>query len=282
MKSSIEYWTKTFPEKQRQAREADLPRRLAVLTPSAVAKWIGVIDEALPGVARVKTDRPCDYSAWAAALGAPRGPNAEKQNASRYYYYGNGGLADEFMSFATDASQPDWPDDHAHLVEFALRFLEADVMLFRSGYTKRHLLRRLRQAKLDQGHKARCIALIKRAVTDGTGLEEFREFTRLAVQVGDDALKARLTEMANGAFLTTDDFRGMDYFDVFGRLHDAGKYSYAGWFQSPCDPRKLDVSSLDVVHNDPPNENRTKRNAWRILYHLHVIERQSPDGLPLS
>lgn len=249
------------------------------LTPEAAAHWTGVIDRAEPFVRAKPATRPCDYGPWEEGLLELGKLEADWPHAGRYTYgIGVGGL----MEFADFVSSTSWPADHCGLVDFALRFLEADVMLFRSGYTKRHLLRRLRRAELDQTQQERCVELIKRAVTTGSGLEEFREFKRLATCVGDDFLRVWLQSMAEGAFLTVDDFKGADYFDVFGRLHEAGKYSYAAWFQSPTDPRKMDVSSLDVVNKKPAGDNRSKRNAWQILYHIQMIERQATNGLPFD
>ena len=113
------------------------------------------------------------------------------RHANRYYWQGNDVPADraiKLILFADKVSAPGWPKEHGHLTDFALRFLEADVMLFRSGYVKRHLLCRLRQARLDLSQAERAVSLVKRAVTDGSGLEEHREFRRLAARIRTDDL----------------------------------------------------------------------------------------------
>lgn len=265
----IAYWTKTYPEKQRRAREADLPRRLALLTPEATANWIGIIEKASRETAVSERKRPCDYSAWAKALRAPRGPKSEAQDAKRYYYYGNGGFADELMSFASDASLPGWPLDHAHLVDFALCFLEADVMLFRSGYTKRHLLRRLRQAKLNDVHKKRAVDLIKRAVVNGSGLEEFREFKRLTLLVANEDLRIWLEKSSEGAFLTVNDMHH-DVLEWCEKFDDRTwqKLGRFGFSLQPTYAFAAEAPHTIVKTKDLTEDNRIKKNAWHILDHL--------------
>ena len=105
--------------------------------------WIGFIDQALPLVGEANPDRPCEYSRWTAALDKAREAIERWPQSGEYDWPDNPNpprLPTDLMSFARGVSKPGWPDDHAHLVEFSLRFLEADVMLFRSGYLKRHLL----------------------------------------------------------------------------------------------------------------------------------------------
>lgn len=266
-----------YGEEQRQARETDLPRRLAVLTPEAASGWIDVIDQAMPLVARETFKRPCDYGPWRRALEQLQAPVQPEATYTPRFADADSGL----INFATDASMPGWPDEHAHLVEFALRFLEADVMLFRSGYTKRHLLRRLRQVKLDPAQNERAIALIKRAVTQGTGLEEFREFKRLAVRVADDDLKEWLAEKADGAYVNTSHIFEAGFGHLFRPLFDIGQF-LDGWFQGPADPKKLDVFSLDIAKKGLPDDNPAKLNAWRVLNHMRQNERHSTHGLPLN
>ncbi|MEO9823342.1 MAG: hypothetical protein ABJF50_02870 [Paracoccaceae bacterium] len=252
----------------RKAQEADLPRRLAILTPETTIGWIDVIEQALPLVALETPKRTCDYGPWRKALGELQAPEQPDETYTERFADADSGL----INFSTDASKPGWPQDHAHLVEFALRYLEADVMLFRSGYVKRHLLRRLRQAVLDRKQTERAVALIKRVVTHGSGLEEFREFKRLSVRVGDDDLREWLEKMAEGAYVNADHFSG--YFHVFHPLLEVGKYAPTGWFQCPNEPAKLDVFSLNVVKKKGvPDDNRIKVNAWCVLNHMRLNER---------
>ena len=87
------------------------------------------------------------------------------------------------MDFASDVAQPGWPGPRPDLIAFALAFLEADVMLFRSGYVKRHLIKRLQQSPLTSDDITRIDALLRRAVTRGSSLEEFKGYRILAAHL---------------------------------------------------------------------------------------------------
>ncbi|NNE79867.1 MAG: hypothetical protein HKN18_06290 [Silicimonas sp.] len=263
----IDYWTRTFPEERRLENEADLPRRLEVLTPEAAAFWITVLNRAEPIAQAVSWKRPCDYGPWAAAI--------EKIESIDKNWPPMGQVQNPFptsnlMAFAGDASLPGWPADHTHLVDFALRFLEADVMLFRSGYTKRHLLRRLRQANLDATQTARAEALARRAVTKGTGLEEFREFCRLTARIVTDDLRQWLEVTADGVYLTLDSLDGFDIAEYLGRMDDATmrKISRHGFGLRLKYAFAADLSQPITKVKDLPADNCIKRNAWRMLRHI--------------
>jgi hypothetical protein len=262
-------WLRRYDEEQRKAHEADRPRRLAVLTSEAAGGWISVIDQALPLVERETFRRPCDYQPWRAALQQLKAPDQPEEIYSPRFADADSGL----INFSTDASKPGWPEAHRHLVDFALRYLEADVMFFRSGYTKRHLLRRLRQARLDQQQKARAVALIKRAVTQGTGLEEFREFCRLASKVMTDELRLWLAGQAKGVLITLDERYGRtvwEWADFFSEK-ELKKLE----FSFPAGHRYLfeaEAPHSVVKIEDVPKDNRVKQNAWRILAHVKRTE----------
>jgi hypothetical protein len=110
------------------------------------------------------------------------------------------------MGIAQDVAQPGWPEARSDLIEFALAFLEADVMLFRSGYTKRHLIKRLQQSPLSDAEISRVDVLLRRAVLQGTGLEEARAFRRLAARLCVQGylpdLAEWLREQSHGAIVT--------------------------------------------------------------------------------
>lgn len=265
--SEIRYWTKDYPEQVRREREADRPRRLKVMTPEAATFWISVLDRAEPMARAATWKRPCDYAPWSDAL--------EKIASIDKDWPPMGDVPDAFptsniMSFARDVACPGWPEGHAHLVEFALRFLEADVMLFNSGYVKRHLLRRLRQAHWTDQQTDRAEALLRRAVVEGTGLEEYREFCRLASRVLNDDLGEWLADQAERAFLTLGDLDGDDYLrwaetlgeDALQKLAKHGlslrlKHAFA------ADPPHSIIKIKDL-----PEDNRIRRNAWRMLRHI--------------
>jgi len=128
------------------------------------------------------------------------------------------------LNIASDIAQPGWAEPRDDLIEFALVYLEADVMLFRSGYTKRHLIKRLQQSPLSKRHVARIDALLRRAVCDGTGVEEFRAYRKIAAHlVLEDRLpdlEDWLEEQADGAILTLDRADGALLADLRSRLSE--------------------------------------------------------------
>lgn len=266
--------------RNRREREADLSRRLALMTPVASAHWSSVIERALPLARKVQPSRPCDYRPWASALTQIEKVDAEWPLRGPYPWPVDPG---SLMSFADMVGCPGWPEDHAHLVDFALLFIEADVMLFRSGYTKRHMLRRLRQASLDASQTERVRRIVRNGVENGTGLEEFREIRRIAARVADEALTEWLAEKAEGVVLTLDSLDVPDYIRVFETLDETAlrKLSRAGWGWTgsrnwgftPIGPPDL-VKKANI-----PQDNRIKVNAWRILRHIDRVsgaERNQP------
>jgi hypothetical protein len=145
-----------------------------------------------------------------------------------------------FFEALVDIAQPGWPEPRADLIQFALAVLEADVMLFRSGYAKRHLIRRLQQSPLADADVLRVQALLERAVLQGTGLEEARAYRKLAAHLAvagrlpgfEDWLEAQ----AEGAVLTLSDAHWpiMDWLEdkedkvaqMFSRVADYGEHTF--------------------------------------------------------
>lgn len=239
-----------------------------------VTNWIGVIDRALPLAKAEQPPRPCHYGPWAAALLKLEKIDAEWPKLGRHYYDAG---PSSLMACAHRVSRPGWPDEHAHLVEFALRFLEADVMLMSSGYAKRHLLRRLRQASLTTDQTGRAIALVKRAVTDGTGLEEFREFCRLATRLITDDLHAWLSETAEGAYITISDIDGEDLARI--ELFDTAtrrKVTRYGFNLRPNYAFRSDFSLPVIKTSELTETNKTRKNAWRMLRHIERVGASRP------
>ncbi len=251
-----------FHEQRRREREADLPRRLRELTPEAASRWTGVLNRAEP-LARAETpNRPCDYGPWTAALEKVAGKDIEWP-------------AQALMKFARDVSAPGWPQAHAHVVDFALRFLDADVMLFNSGYVKRHMLIRVRQAKLTEAQAERARRILERAVVDGAGLEEFREFCRLAARVWTEAFGVRLAALSQGAMLTLDHIDAGEWAGTVARFDEATlrKLMRTDWscravwaFPATFEPRLTKTVDLPPI-------NRVKVNAWRMLRRAKTIRR---------
>lgn len=157
--------------------EQDRVARAARLAPQKVAEFTELVNQVSRTVE--SGDRPCSYEPWKAAL---------KEYSRTPPYIGElpddwDWLPSKLMNFARDIAQPGWPEPRLDLIEFAIAFLEADVMLFNSGYIKRHLIKRLQQSLLSEEHVSRIDVLLRRASTQGTGLEEARAFRKLAAHL---------------------------------------------------------------------------------------------------
>ena len=191
-------------EQNRRRREADAPDRALRLSPDITERWTAVLRDASTLVAPGR--RPCDTAPWIAAIHeaglrhgfAPHPDDLVPKTT----------IASRLRNFIEDAALPAWPDPRPDLIEFALTVLETDVMLFRSGYAKRHLATRLRHAPLTDADIARLDAVLRRAVTRGTGLEEYRGYAKLAAHLVATGrlpdLPDWLATRAEGAILTLD------------------------------------------------------------------------------
>lgn len=150
-------------------------------------------------------------------------------------------------------------------------------MLFCSGYTKRHLARRLQQSALTDDEVTRIEANLRRAVNDGAGLEEFRAYAKLAAHlVTAERLPAFadwLAERAQGAILTLDKAGGAEWQEMFwanSRLTDPDKarLSRVNWFG----PSKFGTPWPELDRVVPAGKslqtdraNKVRRNAYLML-----------------
>ncbi|MEM1372909.1 MAG: hypothetical protein AAGF78_00865 [Pseudomonadota bacterium] len=261
-------WLKTTQqyEAETHARQrADAEERALRLHPDDVTRWTDVMKAVAP---TVRTGaRPCDYRPWQAALDAyGRVPHWIGKAT-----LAEGMVAAQLMWMAWDVAQPAWPAPRRDLIDFALTFLEADVMLFRSGYCKKLLLRRLRQAPLAAGDMASLDGLIRRSVARGTGLEEFREYAKLAAKLELDGrlpgLRQWLEAEARGAVIT-----GWEYIEMhtsglnFEALLEAYGRQRTAFFRYP------DFTEM-TGRPRPDAASKAKRNAWLILMQIARTER---------
>ncbi len=267
-----------WQEDARKRREADAPARALRLAPEIVDHWQKQLEKAIPHVRPGRT--PCDYSPWVTALSKARGtvpPQGIHDDPYAHWNYHN-----DFKSFVEDLALPAWPVPRRDLMDFALLFLEADVMLFRSGYAKRHMIKRLKQAPLTQSDIARLDKMLRRSVLEGAGLEEYRAWCKLVAHLvanghlGD--LPAWLFPQAKGAFLNYSmadgrlaqqfwkaDLSDADMKKLVGGVWRASRYAVA-W---PDLRRVVDTDgAIDTA------DQRIKRNAWRMLDHIF---RRVPD-----
>ncbi|KMW58614.1 hypothetical protein AIOL_003592 [Candidatus Rhodobacter oscarellae] len=229
--------------------------------------WAGIIDRAESEARAVSPPRPCDYKRWTEAIARACGKDAVWLG-SYWIIFGNN--AEGLMAYTAMVARPVWPEEHQHLVEFSLRFLEADVMLFRSGYAKKNLLQRSRQARLSDDHKARLRQLVRRTLLQGTGMDEFREYCRMAVKLSPLGFEGELKEWAAQAYLTTE-IPGIELIKIITQLDEKacerwvtrtrnrGARYYAV---------RSDLSLPLVKVADLPVENKLWRSAWLMLQHL--------------
>lgn len=248
----------------KEQSDADIPRRLDVFASGAPEGWTELVRRAQDHIKRMMlldpAERRCDYTPWQRALAAV------------------GAHHIDLMSFADTAGRPPWPYDRQHLIEFALTFLEADLMLFRSGYTKRHLLDRLRQSDLTIGQIDRVVAILKRAVLEGSGLEEFRACCRTAAALNPPGLAVWLRSIASAAKL--DRGRHLHILDHRNLPAAYGEKGLAEWsdlvfFRPPkyAIPADLCGPLVQMTPKDWADpQNRAAVNAWRML---RAIERRS-------
>ncbi len=247
--------------------DADLPRRLAVFARGAPEEWTKIVVHAHAALInqglRDAAGRACDYAPWQKALTAV------------------GARHIDLMSFAETAGRPPWPVERENLIEFALTFLDADPMLFRSGYAKRHLLDRLRQCSLPTEQFDRLSRILKHAVTRGTGVEEFRAYCRIAGALRPPGLAEWLRPFANQAKL--DRARHLGSAD---RLRLSPEFAEKGWpeytrtlgYKPPRHAVSADLCGELIPMtardwSDP--QNRCAVNAWLML---RAIDRRSQVG----
>lgn len=175
------------------------------ISPDILAFWSETVtalaDEISSGTS------PCDYSGWLNALSdivippearLPLLPDLQPAHALMY--------------IAETIAHPPWPEDRHSQVRFALAFLEADVMLFRSGYAKSRLIDRLRQSALNTDQIVQVDKQLRRSIINGCGLQECRAYSRLAAKLAVDGHLSDLIDWlettAQGAILTTSRCRG--------------------------------------------------------------------------
>lgn len=83
-------------------------------------------------------------------------------------------------------------------LETVVRFLEADIYCFRSGYATADAIRAVRRASFGPEIGARLRRIVLTAV-DGYDRREFRAFCRLATSVSDEGLRTALVERLGSA-----------------------------------------------------------------------------------
>lgn len=272
-------------ERQRQ-HAADAPDRARRLSPEMVTLWTDIIRDAANEVQPGK--RPCDYAPWDLALSIAGERHGLVETSGGF----SGGsrppieTASRFSAFLWDVALPAWPEPRRDLIGFALAVLEADVKLFRSGYAQKYLIKRLQQSALEGDDLARIDALLRRAVSSGTGFEEYREWCRLAGHLVAEGclpeLPGWLAAQSEGAIVTSEMMDGWHWQQVWALSDsDQRRLLRGGWFR----PNNHGVLSPDLdsavtaASRVTEPEQRVRRNAWRMLSH---ILRRCPDVLQNS
>lgn len=84
-------------------------------------------------------------------------------------------INNKLMNFNTD------------LQDFAITYLEADPVYFRSGYVKEDMLAKLRKAELNTNQIIRLLSILKDAV-ENRGAREFKRYCKLAMKIANNDL----------------------------------------------------------------------------------------------
>ena len=199
--------------------------------------------------------RPCSYGPWLAAFNELGASLKDRQNFCLTY---------------ETISRTDWHDIGAEWLEFALSFLECDVMLFRSGYAKRRFIHRLSRCKLPANQLERCEHLLRRAVTDGTGKEEFIEYCAMAARLDPAGLADWLVARLGDTVIALTE-RGIDQHEqASGKLHVYLDNSHLFGLTAP----HPGVIELATRSDDPLA--KVRRNAWRMLW--AILRRRAQRG----
>lgn len=273
-------WLRDYNEEMRARRERDRPLRAVRLASGAVAEWTGVIKQAA-AIVRVGK-RPCDYGPWLQVLKElrrdPLFVGTVQPDQTMPY--------ETLMGMVWDVAQPGWVEPRRDLIEFALAFLEADVMLHGSGYAKRHLLKRLQQSDLTDQDVARVRVLLMRAVLEGTGMEEARAYRKIAAHL---VLKQRLPEFAawleeaaQGAILTLDRATGMTWQEMAFNPNlseaDKDRLTHVNWL-GPSKwgvvyPDMTQVTRAGAVLKEP--DQKIRRTAHLMLQAIRARQASEP------
>lgn len=268
------YGLKAYNQKKRAENEADAAARVLRLQADTIETWRQIMSLARPMIRSSR--RPCDYHPWS---------NVLKELCEKPRFVGK--LPPDMpypdmalQHLAEDIAQPGWPEPRRDLIEFALTYLEADVMLFRSGYAKRHLIKRLQQSPLTDGDVSRIRVLLERAVTDGTGLEEARAYRKLAAHlVVADRLPGFdewLAERAEGAILTWDRAAGPMWLDILASPNltekDISRLQKVNWF-GPSDWGIVYPALREVVKAGKRLTEPGQHRARTAYYMLMAIKR---------
>ena len=193
---------------------------------------------------RVYPDRkPCSYRPWLEAFEELGATPAVRQNFCMTY--------ESIWRAELPGYGPEW-------IDFALTFLECDVMLFRSGYAKRRFIHRLTRLELSDTHLARCEPLLRRAVTDGAGTEEFIEYCAMAARLDPRGLADWLLTCLGDQVIALVDRDELT--KTPGKLHVSINGSHLFGMTCPR-PGLIDLATRA---NDPGA--RVQRNASRMLW----------------
>ena len=126
-------------------------------------------------------NKPCDYAPWTQAFQEIRVEPSL------------------ITGLARKLSRRRWHDHQFAMAEFAITYLEVDVMLFQSGYDKAKLIRRIGQTNLTPVQLERVQSLLKGAVLKGAGREEFIAYCKLAAKIMPSGLRYWLHNYAKDA-----------------------------------------------------------------------------------
>ncbi len=166
------------------------------------------------------------------------------------------------MQLAVRISKPGWINQTDRKTEFALCFLETDLMLRRTGYLKRHMINRISEVALKPEQTERAVALLYKSVLQVTGREEFRAYCKLAARLCPPGLQAMLLELSKTVKLAPK--------DVQRQLRKVTRQLSADEFRTFYSGQAtIDYTLSQLLPPMPTHERQSKsqmiaRDAWRM------------------
>jgi hypothetical protein len=201
---------------------------------------------------------PCAYGPWKDAF-AKIGADAEL-----------------IVLTALKVQRPNWPKKHIRRKVFAFALLETDPMYHGSGYTKRHLLKRLGQVPLSNENITQLDKLFRRTVLQGAGTEEFRAYCKLAAKLRPPGLEAWLRKLIGLSDLGTLDLKNLRRTPTETNLTQSGyALMLASDLRSLNGVRALTEKIKDVLNTTAMDWDSTDQKIARnAVYMLRAIEKR--------
>jgi hypothetical protein len=160
---------------------------------------------------RSTSSQPCECRLGSMARSFPfaaradrfrRAQRALNESSKRPFFEGRDAALDEYWAAAEQALPPGFDQASASLrngdpagVTVAIEFLEADPIVFRSGYLKGDLVTYLKRVPLSEPQRERLRGVVLQLVASRDG-REFRRYCQLARRLDGPEFRAKLEELA--------------------------------------------------------------------------------------